>query len=62
MFTSDWQPENASFYMTLSWDYDGSILTPKQVFAVTFSLTVDMTIHDIYDFAFNVTVVATGVD
>jgi hypothetical protein len=39
MFPTDWNPTEISDYLTLSWDYDGTILKPSEIIPVTITLT-----------------------
>jgi hypothetical protein len=49
----DWDPPNASNYMTLSWDYSGNPLEPNETIRVTLTLTISQDIQDIVDFNFD---------
>ena len=59
-------PANSTEYMTLSWDYNGSILNPGQVIQTVFSLRVENTIEfvefliqkDVQLFSFEISVTA----
>lgn len=48
----NWNPENSSNYLTLSWNYDNSTLQPNEVIEVTFSLRVDSEINQAGHFSF----------
>lgn len=60
MYTSNWDPAVANDYMTLTWDYDDSVLQPQGVITVTFTLTVDAEVSGITNFDFQITVTATS--
>jgi len=60
MYTSNWNPSNASDYMTLSWDYGGQSINPDEVVQVTFTLSVDASIDGITGFSFDITIVGSG--
>ena len=60
MYTSNWDPSNASDYLTLSWDYDGQSINPDEVIQVTFTLSVDASIEGITSFSFDITIVGSG--
>jgi len=59
MYTSNWNPSNASDYMTLSWDYGGQSINPDEVVQVTFTLSVDASIDGITVFSFDITIVGS---
>lgn len=50
----NWNPENASSYLTLSWDYAGETISPDETVQVTLSLLASPDIEDIVDFSFDV--------
>lgn len=56
----NWNPSSTSSYMTLSWNYAGQTLSVNQVLQVKLTLTVLPTVSGITNFAFDVTVTATG--
>lgn len=58
--TSNWNPTEASNYMSLSWDYGGQSMDPDEVVRVTFTLSVSSTIQDITSFSFDITISSTG--
>ena len=60
MNASNWNPSNASSYMTLSWDYGGQSINPDDVVQVTFTLSVDASIEGITSFSFDITIVGSG--
>lgn len=43
MFLTDWNPEDISDYVTISWDYDGTVLSPNEVIPVTMTLSASST-------------------
>lgn len=53
---SDWNPQNAFHFMTLSWDYQGNALSPSSVVKVNFILALKPTISGITSFSFNITI------
>ncbi len=57
---ANWTPSNASNYITLRWDYRGSLLTTGSVVKVTFTLAVSSSISGITDFSFDLTIVGAG--
>lgn len=60
MYTSNWNPSNASDYITFSWDYAGQSLNPDEVVQVTFTLTVSSSIAGITSFSFDIVIVGSG--
>ena len=37
---TDWDPQNISDYISITWDYNGTLLNPGDVIPVTLTLTV----------------------
>ena len=60
MITENWSPMRASEFMTLSWDYDGTLVGVGGVHAVTLALSVDANISDISEFSFDIVITAAG--
>ena len=60
MFATNWTPSAAENYMTVDWDYAGQTLSPNQVIAVTFTLSVQSTISGIETFNFNIDIIGSG--
>ena len=58
MTTSNWNPSNASDYITLSWDYGGQTLSVNQVVQVKFTLSVSNSISGITNFSVDITISA----
>jgi len=58
--TENWNPENASNYMTLTWDYDNRTLAPNQVIQVTLILSIQDDIEGIESFSFTIVIIGTG--
>jgi hypothetical protein len=54
LMTNDWDPVNASDYMSLSWDYDGRTLGPMESIGVTLALSVSADAKNIDSFSFKV--------
>lgn len=51
--TENWNPPETSTYITLSWDYDGTDLTPDEVREVNLTLNVSSATTGIEDFTFD---------
>jgi hypothetical protein len=60
MFATNWTPSTAENYMSVDWDYAGQTLSPNQVIAVTFTLSVQSTISGIETFNFNIDIIGAG--
>ena len=56
MYTSNWNPSEASDYLSLSWDYGGHSIGVDEVAQVTFTLSVDASIEGITNFSFDITI------
>ena len=54
--TTNWVPANASKYMSLSWDYPGQRVNPKEVIQVTLKLSVSPEISGITTFSFDIVI------
>ena len=57
--TENWNPTNAQNYITLSWNYDGTVLSPDQVVEVNLTLSVSSSIEGIENFRFTIVIVGT---
>lgn len=57
--TQNWSPSEASGYITLSWDYAGSI-GPGEVVEVTLTLSVSAGIEGITNYGFDIVITGTG--
>ncbi|MDH5376283.1 MAG: AbrB/MazE/SpoVT family DNA-binding domain-containing protein [Candidatus Bathyarchaeota archaeon] len=60
MNTTNWNPSNASNFVTLSWDYGGQMVDPEDVVEVTFMLSVSSSVEAITDFSFDIVIVGSG--
>jgi len=57
---SNWNPSNASNYITLTWNYNGQTLSANQVVPAQFTLSVASNIAGITSFSFDITLTASG--
>ena len=57
--SQSWSPVNSADYMTLSWDYDGTALTPGEVRGVSISLDVDLDCPPMNNFGFDVVIIGS---
>jgi len=60
MYDSNWRPASAEDYLTLSWNYDSTPLSPDAVVQITFTLTVSPDITGITTFSFDITIVGSS--
>jgi hypothetical protein len=58
--TANWNPANATSYISLSWNYGGDIIGANQVVAVTLSLSISSNIQGITTFSFDIVIVGSG--
>jgi hypothetical protein len=58
--TANWNPADATDYISLSWNYGGQTIDPNQVLAVTLSLSISSNIQGITSFSFDIVVVGSG--
>lgn len=60
LYTTNWTPETAENYMTLTWDYAGQSISPNQVISVTLTLSVQSSISGIETFNFDIDIIGAG--
>lgn len=60
MFADNWNPSDASNYMTLSWDYAGQNVDPQEVVQTTLALSTSSGIEGITDFSFDIIIGVSG--
>ena len=60
MITENWNPTNASNFITLTWNYDGSQIAVDGYVFVTFMLSVDHATSGIDTFSFTIVVTGSG--
>jgi hypothetical protein len=58
--TENWNPSNASSYMSLTWNYANQTINVNQALQVSLTLTVSSNVKGIDNFSFDVMIVATG--
>lgn len=54
--TENWDPKNASNFITLSWNYEEQLLAPSQSLLINLTLSVSPDIYGITDFTFDIIV------
>ncbi len=60
MYTENWNPANASNFISLSWDYNGSKILVDGSIPVAFLLNVDPATAGIDSFSFTIVIVGSG--
>ena len=60
MATENWNPTNASNFITLTWNYTGTQIAVDGYVLVTFVLSVNQTISGIDAFSFTIVVTGSG--
>ena len=60
MTKSNWNPANASNYITLNWNYGGQTINSGSVIQVVFTLSVSASIQGITSFSFDITIIGSG--
>lgn len=60
MSTANWNPSNATLYMTFGWNLGGQTLNPGQIKQAVFTLQVSASVTGITNFSFDVIIVGTG--
>jgi len=58
--TENWNPSNATDYMSLTWDDAGEVIDVDEVVQVTLSLSVSNTIEEITNFSFDIVIIGSG--
>jgi hypothetical protein len=60
MYTANWNPSNASNYLTLTWNYKAQTIQPHASLPITFTLAVNTSIQGIPQFSFDIWIVGSG--
>ena len=58
--TANWNPVNASNYITLTWSYEGQFLKQGDVVKVALTLLVSDQIKGVADFSFDIIIAGSG--
>lgn len=58
--TENWDPPEASSYLTLGWDYSGQTLEPGESIEVTLILSISSDIQDVTEFDFDIVITVVG--
>jgi hypothetical protein len=60
MTVENWNPTNATIFMSLTWDKENTILNPDHITSATLLLSVAAEINSIDDFSFDI--IITGIE
>ena len=60
MNATNWNPSNASDYISLTWDYGGQPVNPGELIQVIFTLSISDSVEGITSFSFDITIVGSG--
>jgi len=60
MTTRNWNPTNATNYMTLAWNREGQQINPNQVLGFVITLSVAANVQGISSFSFETVISGTG--
>jgi len=60
MTTANWVPNQAAYYISLSWNLEGVEMSPDEIMPCNFTLTVSSSIYGITNFSFDIMVVGEG--
>ena len=60
MSTENWDPPEASSYITLSWDYSGQTLEPGESIQVTLTLSISSDVQNVTAFDFDIVIAVVG--
>jgi len=58
--TENWNPTNASTYITLTWNYSGQLINANEATPIKLTLTVSPNIQGIKNFDFDIIIYAAG--
>lgn len=59
MTTVNWDPTQASQYITLSWNREGHVLNPNSVVQANLTLSISSNIIDVTNFCFDIIIIGT---
>jgi hypothetical protein len=59
MTTVNWDPTQASQYITLSWNREGHVLNPNSVVQANLTLSTSSNIIDVTNFSFDIIIIGT---
>ena len=56
----NWNPEDASNYLTLTWDYDNETIDPNETVRITLTLLTSSGMEEITSFSFDIVISGVG--
>jgi len=60
MNTTNWDPTNASDYISLTWDYGGQLVNPDEIIPVVLTLAISGNVTGITGFSFDIILAING--
>jgi len=60
MNATNWNPTNASDYISLTWDYGGQLVNPDEIIPVVLTLAISDSVTGITGFSFDITIAVSG--
>jgi hypothetical protein len=60
--TTDWTPQDAQHLITLTWDYNGTLIEPNTMLQVTLSLNTSAQLVDIEQFDFKIIITSIALE
>jgi hypothetical protein len=57
--TEGWNPQNATTYINLAWNYSGALIRPKEAIPIALTLTISSSTKGIANFSFDILIVGT---
>lgn len=60
MNTTNWDPTNASDYISLTWDYGGQLVNPDEIIPVVLTLAISDSVTGITGFSFDIILAVSG--
>jgi uncharacterized membrane protein len=57
--TERWNPQNATTYINLAWNYSGALIRPKEAMPITLTLTISSSTKGITNFSFDILIIGT---
>ena len=55
-YTSEWNPPEATDYLSLNWDYEGQFISAGEIVQVIFTLSISPSVKGIGTFSFDITI------
>jgi len=58
--TANWNPAQASQYLTLTWNYQNQVIKPNEIRSIIFTLSASKDMIDIGQFSFDIVITSSG--